>query len=128
MTRSPKVDGPSLVAHRKRAGLTQARLAEVAGITRSEMCHIEAGRRRPTPDALTRITTALGIAVDDVQSVEIPTLYTVAEAATALGVHEHTVIRWAKAKRIPAVKVGRRWRIPAAAVHAAATTGLEVAS
>jgi excisionase family DNA binding protein len=37
---------------------------------------------------------------------------TVREAATALKVHEKTIIRWIREGRIRATRPGRAWRVP----------------
>ncbi|MFH1338324.1 MAG: helix-turn-helix domain-containing protein [Candidatus Omnitrophota bacterium] len=37
-------------------------------------------------------------------------LLTIEKAAEYLGIHPGTLYRWARAKRIPAVKMGRVWR------------------
>lgn len=44
-------------------------------------------------------------------------LLTVTEAAEALRLNRATVWRWAKDGKIPAVRVGRAWRISEAAVE-----------
>ena len=44
---------------RKRAGLTQARLAELAGTTQSAIARLERGGRPPRIDTLLRIAEAL---------------------------------------------------------------------
>lgn len=51
-------------------------------------------------------------------------MLTTAEAAKALRVHEHTLIRWAKDQKIEGRKVGRKWLFPASAVATACTEGL----
>ena len=48
---------------RKQAGLTQAALAEKAGMARPNLARIEAGRYRPALDTLERIASALGYSV-----------------------------------------------------------------
>lgn len=45
-------------------------------------------------------------------------MLTVADTATQLGVHENTVLRMIdRAELVGAVRVGRQWRIPAAALR-----------
>lgn len=43
--------------------------------------------------------------------------YSVAQAATALGISEWAVYRYAKAGRLPSMRVGRRLLIPRAALE-----------
>ncbi|MBU8841237.1 MULTISPECIES: helix-turn-helix domain-containing protein [Mycolicibacterium] len=63
-------DGPEILAalgaaireRRIAAGLTQAQLAERAGIGRVHLSHIEFGRKSPTVVVLVHLARALGIA------------------------------------------------------------------
>jgi DNA-binding XRE family transcriptional regulator len=57
--------GDNLRRARERAGLTQTRLAELAGVGRSDLHKIEAGRRNITLGMASRLATALGIDVRD---------------------------------------------------------------
>lgn len=43
-------------------GLTQRRLAQLAGITTTALCHIETGRSTPKPATIARIEAALATA------------------------------------------------------------------
>lgn len=51
---------------RKRANMTQERLAEEAEIDRVALANIETGRRHPTVTTVYKIATALGVKVEDV--------------------------------------------------------------
>lgn len=48
-------DGAVIRAMRRARGVTQQGLAEAIGISKSYLCHIEAGRRTPKGDVLQRI-------------------------------------------------------------------------
>jgi DNA-binding XRE family transcriptional regulator len=50
---------------RKRAGMTQSVLAQKAGITQAFLAQIEAGSRDGTVGLLKRISTALGVRIED---------------------------------------------------------------
>ena len=50
---------------RKRRGLTQARVAELAGIDQGALSRIEHGTRRPTIQALAAIAHAMGVRPSD---------------------------------------------------------------
>lgn len=52
-----------LRAARKTRNLTQAQLAQAAGVAQGYLSDIEAGRRRGSPDTLGKIATALGLPV-----------------------------------------------------------------
>ncbi len=51
---------------RKSKGMTQEKLADAAAIDRVALANIETGKRRPTVTTVYRISTALGVHVDDV--------------------------------------------------------------
>lgn len=53
--------GENLRAERERIGLTQARLAELAGLHRPAVSLLEAGKRAPTVEVTFRFGGALGI-------------------------------------------------------------------
>lgn len=55
---------PGLAAHRTARGLTQAELARRAGLPRSSVGAIEAGRLRPSVDAALAVAGALGCSVE----------------------------------------------------------------
>jgi excisionase family DNA binding protein len=44
-------------------------------------------------------------------------LYTIAEVADLLSVHQHTVRRWIAAGSLTACRAGRSWRVPEEAVR-----------
>ncbi len=48
--------------------LTQANLAELAGISLDALCRIESGRRNPSLESIVRISEALGVAASDLLS------------------------------------------------------------
>ena len=52
-----------LVVARTQAGVSKRRLASLAGFDASYITHIEAGRKKPSLDALERIAGALGVPV-----------------------------------------------------------------
>jgi DNA-binding XRE family transcriptional regulator len=54
--------GAAIREHRVRAGLTQAQLAERAGIGRPHLNHIEGGSKNPTVVVLVHLAHTLGVA------------------------------------------------------------------
>lgn len=62
---SPQRLGERLAAARKRAKLTQARVAEALGLARTTMVAIEKGERRPTDAELIELAGILGIDIHD---------------------------------------------------------------
>jgi transcriptional regulator with XRE-family HTH domain len=73
MAETPVKDGSLILAalgaavreHRLQAGLTQAELAERAGIGRPHLNHIEGGRKNPTVVVLVHLAHSLGVAPGD---------------------------------------------------------------
>lgn len=69
MVATPADDGSLILAalgaaireHRTEAGLTQAQLAERAGIGRPHLNHIEGGRKSPTVVVLVHLARGLGV-------------------------------------------------------------------
>jgi DNA-binding XRE family transcriptional regulator len=61
-----------LAFYRKRAGLTQATLAERAGIAQGFLSEIEAGRKRGDVQTLRKIADLLKISLDDLVVSEAP--------------------------------------------------------
>ena len=69
MEATPSDDGSLILAalgaaireHRTAAGLTQAQLAERAGIGRPHLNHIEGGRKSPTVVVLVHLARGLGV-------------------------------------------------------------------
>ena len=57
-----------LLAARKRRGWTQARAAEEAGISRQHYSQIEEGAKQPSSRVARKISSALGITLDDLLS------------------------------------------------------------
>ncbi len=53
--------GAAIREHRVRAGLTQAELAQRAGIGRPHLNHIEGGRKNPTVVVLVHLAQGLGV-------------------------------------------------------------------
>lgn len=51
---------------RKKAGMTQERLAEKADMDRVALANIETGKRRPTVITIHKISIALNIKVEDI--------------------------------------------------------------
>ena len=60
-----KYIGRQIQRYRKRNGLTQEQLAEIADISASFMGHIERGTRKLSVDTLHRIANALNCSADD---------------------------------------------------------------
>ena len=56
---------------RQRTGLSQAELADLAGIDRGNLAHIEAGRRRGTEAQIKSLAGALQVTVDALQGPEL---------------------------------------------------------
>jgi putative transcriptional regulator len=56
----------ALFQKRKENGLTQAEVAELAGINRASYVHIERGTRNPSLDVAKKIAEALGCKMDDI--------------------------------------------------------------
>jgi len=55
---------------RKCRAMTQAQLAEAAGLTRSAISRIEAGRRKGSISTYVRLANALGVDIDDLAPIE----------------------------------------------------------
>lgn len=53
--------GAAIRRHRQEAGLTQAELAQRAGIGRVHLNHIEGGRKNPTVVVLVHLARSLGV-------------------------------------------------------------------
>jgi DNA-binding XRE family transcriptional regulator len=73
MDEAPDEDGSLILAalgaaireHRVQAGLTQAELAQRAGIGRPHLNHIEGGRKNPTVVVLVHLASSLGVTPGD---------------------------------------------------------------
>lgn len=57
--------GENLRRCRRRAGLSQERFAKAAELHRTEVGHLEHGRRRPRIDTLIKVACVLGVPVDE---------------------------------------------------------------
>jgi transcriptional regulator with XRE-family HTH domain len=57
--------GNAIASVRRFHRLTQGELAQKAGLTEAAIYSIEAGRRKPRIDTLTKIATALGVPTSD---------------------------------------------------------------
>lgn len=55
------INGPALRTIRERSGVTQTALATAAGIKRSHLSNIEAGRRNASPDIAIAMAKALKV-------------------------------------------------------------------
>ena len=64
--RSAPLDRHRLRTERMRAGLSQRRLAELTGLSTSQISRLEVGTCGVSPEALVRIAAALRCAVDDI--------------------------------------------------------------
>jgi len=56
---------PGLAAHRRRRGLTQRQLGELAGVAHTTVQQLEALRRGAYPQTMQKVATALGIAPEE---------------------------------------------------------------
>ncbi|QZH69414.1 helix-turn-helix domain-containing protein [Mycolicibacterium farcinogenes] len=64
--------GAAIRDHRLQAGLTQAELAERAGIGRPHLNHIEGGRKNPTAVVVVHIAQVLGVAPGELLAPSMP--------------------------------------------------------
>jgi transcriptional regulator with XRE-family HTH domain len=56
---------PGLAAHRRRRGLTQRRLGELAGVAHTTVQHLESLSRGAYPQTMQKLATALVIAPEE---------------------------------------------------------------
>jgi transcriptional regulator with XRE-family HTH domain len=56
---------PGLAAHRRRRGLTQRQLAELAGVAHTTVQQLESLRRGAYPQTLRKLASALGVAPEE---------------------------------------------------------------
>jgi transcriptional regulator with XRE-family HTH domain len=56
---------PGLAAHRRRLGLTQRQLGELAGVAHTTVQKLETLKRGAYPKTLRKVATALGVAPED---------------------------------------------------------------
>jgi transcriptional regulator with XRE-family HTH domain len=65
MERSRSTLLPGLAAHRRKKGLTQRQLGELAGVTHTTVQQLESLKRRAYPQTMQKLATALGIAPEE---------------------------------------------------------------
>jgi transcriptional regulator with XRE-family HTH domain len=65
IARSRSTPLPGLGAHRRRRGLTQRQLGELAGVAHTTVQRLESLRRGPYPQTLRKLATALGVASEE---------------------------------------------------------------
>src|ERR687891_315005 len=63
---------PGLAAHRRRRGLTQRQLGELAGVAHTTVQRLESLRRGAYPQTMQKLATALGIAPKSCSMVRVP--------------------------------------------------------
>ena len=63
-----QANGAAIKAIRERSGITQTRIADACGISKSMLAHIEAGRRRAPRDTIHIIADQLGVPVDAIST------------------------------------------------------------
>jgi transcriptional regulator with XRE-family HTH domain len=56
---------PGLAAHRRRRGLTQRQLGELAGVAHTTVQQLESLKRGAYPQTMQKLATALGIAPEE---------------------------------------------------------------
>jgi transcriptional regulator with XRE-family HTH domain len=56
---------PGLAAHRRRRGLTQRQLGEIAGVAHTTVQQLESLRRGAYPQTMQKLATALGLAPEE---------------------------------------------------------------
>ena len=65
MERSRSTPLPALAAHRRKMGLTQRQLGELAGVAHTTVQKLETLQRGAYPKTLRKVATALGVAPED---------------------------------------------------------------
>ena len=65
MERSRSTPLPALAAHRRRRGLTQRQLAQLAGVAHTTVQRLESLRRGAYPQTLRKLATALRVEPKD---------------------------------------------------------------
>ena len=65
MERSRSTPLPALAAHRRRRGLTQRQLGELAGVAHTTVQRLESLSRGAYPKTLRKVATALGVAPEE---------------------------------------------------------------
>ena len=56
---------PALAAHRRRRGLTQRQLGELAGVAHTTVQQLESLRRGAYPQTMQKLATALGVSPEE---------------------------------------------------------------
>jgi transcriptional regulator with XRE-family HTH domain len=56
---------PALAAHRRKCGLTQRQLGELAGVAHTTVQQLESLRRGAYPQTMQKLATALGVAPEE---------------------------------------------------------------
>jgi transcriptional regulator with XRE-family HTH domain len=69
--RSRSTPLPALAAHRRRRCLTQRQLGELAGVAYTSVQQLESLRRGAYPQTMRKLTTALGVAPEELLHGEI---------------------------------------------------------
>jgi transcriptional regulator with XRE-family HTH domain len=65
MERSRSTPLPGLAAHRRRRGLTQRQLGELAGVAHTTVQRLESLKRGAYPQSVRKLAAALGIAPEE---------------------------------------------------------------
>ncbi len=65
MERSRSTPLPALAAHRRRRGLTQRQLGELAGVAHTTIQRLESLKRGAYPQTMRKLATALGVAPNE---------------------------------------------------------------
>jgi DNA-binding XRE family transcriptional regulator len=65
MERSRSTPLPALAAHRRRRGLTQRQLGELAGVAHTTVQNLESLRRGAYPQTMQKLASALGVAPEE---------------------------------------------------------------
>jgi transcriptional regulator with XRE-family HTH domain len=63
--RSRSIPLPALAAHRRKRGLTQRQLGELAGVAHTSVQQLESLKRGAYPQTLRKLASALGIAPEE---------------------------------------------------------------
>jgi transcriptional regulator with XRE-family HTH domain len=68
--RSRSTSLPTLAAHRRRRGLTQRQLGELAGVAHTTVQRLESLKRGAYPQTMQKLATALGVAPEELLHTE----------------------------------------------------------
>ena len=72
MERSRSTPLPGLAEHRRRRGLTQRQLGELAGVAHTTVQQLESLRRGAYPQTMQKLATALGVSPEELLHGEKP--------------------------------------------------------